>query len=343
MTRILCIGGPGVLSTSTLAALAERGEEVALLTHTDKHLQDVPPGVTVLRGDRNDPAAIQAALDAFRPQVVVDFVLFRPEQAKVLIGLLAGHVEQYVFVSTVDVYGYPLSHLPMRESDPWMPPNCDYAACKRQCEELFGSVGRADLPLTIVRPAYSFGPRFILSFMGRDGGRSMLARLRDGRPVLTPGDGTTLMHAGCAYDTGRMIAAVAGAPHAVGKDYTVGQRTFMTHDAYVQMFASALGVTPRIVHIPTDLIVSVDAPAARTSLLHDLTRFNVAFSVERFCADFPAFTWQWDLDEWAAHCVTWNQEQDLLPGPDEVLFDDRLIAAYEQSADRVRAAVTAQS
>jgi hypothetical protein len=97
------------------------------------------------------------------------------------------------------------------------------------------------------------------------------------------------------------------------------------------MFARALGVTPHIVHIPTDVIFSLDAPAVRASLLHDLTRFNVAFSVARFRADFPAFTWQWDLDAWAARAVAWNLAQGLLPAPDEVIFDDRLIAAWQKT------------
>jgi nucleoside-diphosphate-sugar epimerase len=340
MRRILCIGGPGVLSTSTLAALVERGDEVGLLTHTDKHLQDVPAAVTLLHGERNDATVVRQALDSFHPDVVVDFVLFHPHQAEALLPVLRGRVSQYVFVSTVDVYGFPLTRLPFGEADTWSPTNCDYAAHKLQCEEIFRAVGEADLPLTVVRPAYSFGPRFILSFMGRAQGLSMLARLRDSRPVLVPGDGTTLIHASCAYDTGRMIAEVAGAAHTLGKDYTVGQRTFLTHDQYVHMFARALGVEPHIVHIPTDVIFSIDAPEVHASLLHILTRYNVAFSVEHFCADFPSFTWQWELDAWAARSVAWNQQQGLLPASDEQIFDDRLIAAWQKSMTGLRSALS---
>jgi nucleoside-diphosphate-sugar epimerase len=339
MGRILCIGGPGVLSTSTLAALVERGDSVALLTHTNRFLEDVPPGVTILAGERDDLAAVASAVDAWRPDAVVDFVLFHPPQAAALIPILRGKMGQYVFVSTVDVYGYPLAKLPFAESDPWGPPNCEYAAHKAQCEAIFGAASGAELPLTIVRPAYSFGPRFILSFMGRGQGLSLLARLRDSRPVFVPGDGTTLIHAGCAADTGRMIAEVLGAPQALGQDYTVGQRTFMTQDEYVRMLARALGVEARIVHIPTDVVFAIDAPEVRESLLHDLTRFNVAFSVERFCTDFPAFRWVWDLDAWAAHAVAWNVDRGLLPRQDEVIFDDLLIAAFERSVAGMRVEV----
>jgi nucleoside-diphosphate-sugar epimerase len=337
MGRILCIGGPGVLSTSTLGALVERGDQVALLTHTNKFLEDVPPGVTILRGERDDLAVVAGAIDAWRPDVVVDFVLFHPQQAEALVPILRGKVGQYVFVSTVDVYGYPLAALPFAESDLWGPPNCLYAAHKAQCEEIFRAASGPELPLTIVRPAYSFGPRFILSFMGRGQGLAVLARLRAGRPVFVPGDGTTLIHAGCAADTGRMIAEVLGAERALGRDYTVGQRTFMTQDEYVRMLARALGVEAQIVHIPTDVVFAVDAPEVRESLLHDLTRFNVAFSVARFCADFPQFAWVWDLDAWAAQAVAWNVERGLLPSGGEVMFDDRLIAAYQRSVAGMRA------
>jgi nucleoside-diphosphate-sugar epimerase len=328
--RALILGGPGTLSASTIQLLLEKSYKVAVFSHS-KLLHELPTGVQIYAGDRHHSNDLQSAFDDFKPDVLLDFICFTPQEAEQTKQLVSGKVRQFVFVSTVDVYGYPLSQLPLPETALWHPETqSQYAADKRQCEVIFKSADPKQLPLTIVRPAYSFGPRFILSFTSRAYGIHMLRRLRDGRPVLVPGDGTTLMHVGSAHDTGRMIATVADSPLAIGNEYTCGHPEFTTHSGYLNLFAHSLGVEPRPVHIPTEVIASHPEPEARTCLLHALTRFNVAFSVERFKHDFPEFKWEVKLEDWAKHVVDWNLKQGILDAPDEEIFDDRVIDAWQK-------------
>ncbi len=328
MNRAFFIGGPGTLSTSAIQDLLVRGYEVAVFSHPT-HFDELPSGVRQYPGERHQPNALKTAFDDFRPDVVLDFICFTPQEAEQTKELCRGKVRQYIFVSSVDVYGYPLSQLPLSESSPWhSETQSQYAADKRLCEAVFKSADPAQLPLTIVRPAYSFGPRFILSFTSRKYGIHMLRRLRDGRPILVPGDGTTLMHVGSAYNTGRMIAATVDAQHAIGNEYTCGHPNFTTHSGYLDLFAGSLGVEPQLVHIPTKVISSHPDPEARTCLLHALTSFNVAFSVEHFLKDFPEFQWEVNLDDWAKYVVEWNLKQGLLDAPDNEIFDDRVIKSW---------------
>jgi nucleoside-diphosphate-sugar epimerase len=263
-------------------------------------------------------------VERFRPDAVIDFICYRPEQAQAVAPLMQGRVGQYIFVSTVDVYGYPLARLPQRESDTWNAPNCDYAANKRACEDIFRAA--AGLPLTIVRPAYSFGPPFVLTFNSRSEGRYLIVRLRNHMPILVPGDGTTLMHVSSARNTGRMIARVVGAGPALGCDYTVGHPTFMTQHEYVQLFARAVGAEPQWVHIPSDLILN--SPGTENSLLRVLTGFNVAFSVERFAGHYPDFQWSYSLEQAAHDYVDFHDRAGDFPLPGEEILDDRLIRAW---------------
>jgi nucleoside-diphosphate-sugar epimerase len=158
----------------------------------------------------------------------------------------------------------------------------------------------------------------------------MLRRLKAGRPVIIPGDGTTLMHVSSARNTGNMIAALVDAPQALGKDYTCGHPTFINHEDYVNLFAEALGVVPRLVHIPTEVITAYPDPVAQNCLLHALTRFNVAFSIDRFLRDFPDFRWEVSLKDWTRQVVDWNEKAGLLDRPDEEIFDDRVIASWQK-------------
>jgi nucleoside-diphosphate-sugar epimerase len=329
--RALFIGGPGNLSASTIQSLCECGYEVGVYSFPTK-FDELSPKVRTYPGDRHDMEALRGAIQDFRPDVTLDFICFTPQEAQAVIPLVKGKVRQFVFISTVDVYGYPLARLPFHEDDPWHPETqSDYAANKRLCEEVFiASFSPHEFPLTVVRPAYSFGPRFILNFTSRDYGVHMLRHLKSGRPVLIPGDGTTLMQAGSACNTGNMIAALVDAPVAVGKDYTCGHPTFITHEGYVELFADALGVTPNPVHIPSDVIVAHLDPMAHKCLLHTLTRFNVAFSIDRFSRDFPEFRWEVTLEDWTRRVVEWNEQNGLLDAPDEQIFDDRVIASWEK-------------
>lgn len=335
MKKIFFVGGPGNISATTLQDLLERGKTLGLFTLPES-ARDADRRAKVYPGNRDDTPALEAALKDFRPDIVLDFVCFTPPQAEALLPLVTGKLAQFVFVSTVDVYGYPLSHLPMREADPWNPPNCDYAADKRLCEEIFHRPGPQQLPLTVVRPAYSFGPGFVLTPMSRGDGLSMITRLRNRMPLLIPGDGNTLIHVSAAPNTGRMIARVVGNPKSISSDYTVAHDSFMTHDDYVRLFAGVLGVEPSIVHIPTEIILSCNDPATRDSLLHVLTRFNVAFSVDKFKADFPDFEWKTSLVGWARHYIEENDRRGAFPPPTETIFDDRLIAVWQKMLEKLQ-------
>lgn len=331
MIKVLVIGGPGTISSSTIQDLLDRECATGVFSRRDAPAKELDAGIITYIGDRNNTTELETAIDNFKPDVVIDFVLFLPQQAKQIISLVSGKVKQYIFVSTVDVYGYPLSRLPFRESDPWMPPISQYAADKRACEEIFrAKFGPSLFPLTIVRPAYSFGPRFLLSFFSRKEGLHLIPRLRAGNPVIVPGDGTTLMHVSSAYNTGRMIAAIAGQPQTIGQDYTCGHDTFMTGDGYIKLMAKAVGVEPNIVHIPTDVLMSINYPEKSDWLLNELTRHNVAFSVERFKADFSDFEWTMSLEEAMKNVIEWNEQNSTMPALSEELFDDKIIAAWQR-------------
>jgi len=126
------------------------------------------------------------------------------------------------------------------------------------------------------------GPRFALTAVSRNGGRTLVPRLRKSLPVISPDDGQHLLHAGTARDAGRMIARLVLDPKCLGRDYTVASPAAITYDGYLGLFAEALDVNPRIVHIPTEKIYEFsDYTIYEENLLYDLTSHDVSFSVDR--------------------------------------------------------------
>lgn len=329
MSRILFIGGPGNISGHTARALLDDGHEVAVFTHA--HTRDdceVLPECRLIEGDRMDVQALSGALESVRPDAVIDVCGFQPEQLAPLLSRIDGRCAQYLFISTCDVYGYPLSRLPQRETDPWAAPNCRYAADKVRCEKWIGDSLR-DTAVTIVRPAYSMGPRFLLTATSRSGGRYLIPRLRREMPVLSPDDGGHLMHASNAADTGRMLARTVLCEKAYGTSYTLGAPHAISYDEYLSRIADVLGVRPRIVHVPVEEIYRLAAgDIEQENLLNDLTRYDVAFSMEQFLRDYPDFQWLHPIEEAISAFIRTQDALGVLENPRDAV-EDRVISGWK--------------
>lgn len=104
MTRVLVIGGTGLIGPWVLSSLQELepGVEIWAMNRRGKALDRV----TVMRGDRHDPAAVQAALKAAQPEVVVDMIAFTGPEAQATVEVLREHgaPRRAVVVSSADVY-----------------------------------------------------------------------------------------------------------------------------------------------------------------------------------------------------------------------------------------------
>jgi len=334
MKRILFIGGPGNISTSAVEELLERGYEIGIFTLPESPKHGLENNVRFYFGNRDNAGEIQKAVADFRPELTADVCCFTVKQAQGLIEVLRGKVSKHLFVSTVDVYGYPLTRLPLRESDAFNKPVSQYAADKLACEKLFWVEHfQGRIPLCIVRPSYSFGPPFLLSFFSRRGGLELIARLRAGRPVVVPGDGQTLIHPSSAYNTGRMLAEILVCPDTVGQDFTCAHPSFMTGDDYYRLFAGVLGVEANLVHIPTEWLLALEMKVIPDNLLSELTRFNIAFSVEKFQRYFPQFCWRKSLQQAAREYVEHHERAGDIPEAAES-YEDRLVRAWAEARSR---------
>jgi len=333
MKRILFIGGPGNLSEHAMTHLLEKTEnKIAVFTLPESPDKGFAGKVEFFRGNRDNESELLQVIENYKPQIIVDTVCFLPAQAEMIARAAQGKVEQFVFISTCDVYGYPLSTLPMPENGKWVKTNSPYAENKRLCEEVFQSYySKGTLPLTIIRPSYSIGNEFFLDFFARDNGVRLMPRLKACKPVFVPGDGTALMHVSAAYNTGRMIGNVVACYKTIGKSYTCGHNTFMTQNSYIKLFADAIGVEANIVHIPYDLLHKTGWKEINESIMEDLTRHSVAFSMDAFKADFPDFKWEKTLEEVARDYVKFNEARGYFKPVNDEIFEDRLIRAWNKA------------
>src|SRR3954466_6259306 len=115
--RLLVLGGTHFLGRHVVHAALERGHEVATFT---RGVSGAPPeGVRTLHGDRDDPAALPAALDGWMPALGVD--TSRPTRAaadNAAAGLAS--VAGYAFVSSLNAYrGWPPGPISGEDEPTW--------------------------------------------------------------------------------------------------------------------------------------------------------------------------------------------------------------------------------
>ena len=337
MKKVLFLGAPGFISTHSVNEAHKLGFDVAVFKRSPQLDSDLAFSPALYLGDRGSEDDLKKVLDDFRPDVAVDFACYQKRDAEIISKLLLGNVEQYIFVSSVDYYGYPLSELPYPEGgvSPIGHHTTEYAVEKGKCEDVFWALHREKgFPLTVARPFYSIHKRALVNlFSGRDwnheGGRDLVERIRFGQPVISPGDGTTLFQAGCARNHGRMIAWLIGKASAVGESYNCSHDFVITIDDYMELIGRAVGRKPEIVHIPSEFLLSLGEKEVEDGYIPTMLQYNAYYSVEKFRRAFPDFRWECTLDGALREYMEWNEAQGLFRKKPRKTVEDRLIAMWK--------------
>lgn len=249
--RVLIIGGNGIISGSVTRLAVERGMAVTLLNRGTSTTRPAIPGVESLVGDAGDAASLRAAVGERSFDVVVNFRAFTPDQVRADVELFAGRTGQYVFISSASAYQKPVAHLPIIESTPLRNPFWEYSRNKIACEDVLVAAYReTGFPMTIVRPSHTYDATLI----PLDGGWTMLDRLRRGVPIVLHGDGTSLWTLTHARDFAGAFVGLLGNPHALGSAVQITSDDTLTWNAIAGLFADALGVAPKIVHVASETL-----------------------------------------------------------------------------------------
>jgi nucleoside-diphosphate-sugar epimerase len=298
--HVLFLGGTGNISTACVAEALARGHRVGILT---RGRRAVPPGVTAIEGDRYAAADLRRAAAAEHWDAVVDFLAYRPEDVTLAAAAFRGRTGQYVFISTAAVYDKPAARLPITEDAPVGNPLWEYARLKIAAErEALRAEAEGGLPVTIVRPSYTYGETWIPSgFGGQD--YTVVDRMRRGLPVVCHGDGTALWVMTHASDFAAGLVGLLGQAAALGETFHVTSDEVLTWDAIYAEIGRAAGVVPLVVHVPSALIAAI-VPDRGASLLGDKAHSSV-FDNAKLRRVVPGFAARVPFAEGIARSVAW--------------------------------------
>jgi nucleoside-diphosphate-sugar epimerase len=293
--KVLFIGGTGVISSACSELALARGIELVLLNR-GRSVRPVPAGARVLHADIRDPEQARAALTGQAFDVVVDWIAFTPDQVAADVALFRERTGQYIFISSATVYEKPPRRLPIVEDTPLGNPFWTYAANKIACEELLREAARVEgFPSTIVRPSHTYD-RTKLPTLGH---YTTVARMRQGKPVVVHGDGTSTWVLTHHRDFAVGFVGLLGNAAAIGEAFHITSDELLTWNQIYTLVGRAAGVEPKLVHIPSDVIARHD-PEWGAGLLGDKSH-SVIFDnskIRRFALDFaPAIPFARGVEE----------------------------------------------
>lgn len=323
--KVLFIGGTGVISSEAAALAVREGIDLTLLTRGLSATRPPPEGARVLCTDIRDPGAAARALAGQSFDAAVDWIAYEPHHVRADIDLFAGRVGQYVFISSASAYQTPPDRLPVTESTPLGNPFWEYARQKIECERLLGRARRDEnFPVTIVRPSHTYDATKV----PLPGGGTTLERMREGKPVLVPGDGTSLWTLTHARDFARGFVPLLGNARAVGEAVHITSDEWLSWNRIYAILAEALGVEPRLVHVPSELVHACD-PRFGAGLLGDKSHSRI-FDNGRIRQLAPGFRCDTPFAAGAREIVAWHGADPARRAVDPAVerLIERVLAAY---------------
>ena len=328
--KILMIGGTGIISTAVTERLAVQGQDLYLLNRSGYKVFEAK-GVKFLRGDINDEEGIRSLLEQHEFDVVIDWIAFSPEQVQRDIRLFTGKTCQYIFISSASAYQRPAKNYLVTEDTPLENPFWEYSRNKIACEKLLLEAYNKDgFPLTIVRPSLTYGDTqipYVLTSWSKSW--SLIDRLRQGKRIIVPGDGTSLWVNTHNTDFAKGIIGLMGQEKAIGEAFHITSDEVLTWDEILNQIAEVIGVEPKPVHISSEFIIAF-MPDHIGGLTGDKST-SVVFDNSKLKSLVPDFKATMSFREGIARTIAYMEAHHELQVVDEEYETalDRIIAAHD--------------
>ncbi len=256
--KALIIGGTGTISTAIVRRLIEKNWEVYVLNRGSRN-NALPKEVHTVIADINDEKAVSEKLNGMKFDTVCEFIGFVPEQIQRDIRLFEGKTDQYIFISSASAYHKPSRSYIINEGTAMANPYWEYSRNKIACEEILMKKYReSGFPVTIVRPSHTYDERSIpLGVHGKNGSWQVVERIRNEKPVIIQGDGTSLWTLTFNTDFAVGFVGLMGDPHAIGEAFHITSDETLTWNQIYETIAQALGVKLHPYHVSSDFLHSV--------------------------------------------------------------------------------------
>ena len=254
--KALFIGGTGTISMAIVRQLAAMPDREVWLLNRGTRSADVPEGVRCITADIGNEADVAEKLRGHRFDTVCEFIGFTQDQVERDWRLFRDKTRQYIYISSASAYLKPAASYVITEGTTLANPYWEYSRNKIACEEFLLKKHREEgFPVTIVRPSHTYDERNVpVAVHGKNGSWQVIRRIMEGKPVLIPGDGSSLWTLTFNTDFARGFVGLMGNRHAIGEAFQITGDETLTWDQIYQTVADALGKKLIPYHVSADFL-----------------------------------------------------------------------------------------
>jgi len=288
-----------------------------------------------LVANSTDPQSVRKALAGTEFDAVVQFTGYLPGHVHddVETFASAGH---YVYISSASVYQKPPTSWWITEETSVGNPYWDYARDKIACEDVLRTAQtESAFPVTIIRPSLTYGLTQIPVPIGSwDRPYTLVERMRQGLPIIVPGDGTSLFTITHNSDFAQGLCGLLGQREAVGETFNITSDEALSWNAVYESIAAAAGVTPNFLHIPSDALAAAHHDEIG-NLWGDKAHSSVfdTSKIRRFIPDFSPAT---QFKDGITQTIQWFDADPARRTIDTAAHQmwDRMVSIYQDALQR---------
>ena len=262
MKKALFIGGTGTISTAIVNRLTQDPLWEVWLLNRGIHKRDLPDNVRLITADIHNEQDVAEKLKDLTFDAVCEFIGFTVKDVERDYRLFQGKTKQYIYISSASAYHKPAANYIITEGTTLANPHWQYSRDKIVCEEFLMRKYREEgFPVTIVRPSHTYDERRIpLGVHGDGGSWQVIRRMMEGKPVIIPGDGTSLWTLTFNRDFAIGYTGLMGNRRAIGEAFHITGDEALTWNQIYATVADALNVKLNACHVSSEFLAAVGIP-----------------------------------------------------------------------------------
>ena len=254
--KLLVIGGSYFLGKH-FVQLASNNHEITVINRGNRPFNQ--PHITEYKLDRHDVHAL-SSLPNSHFDAIIDFCAYQKNDIATIVTNLKATCNQYIFISTCDVYKRNTSQY-MDENSEFETRTFDgeageYIKGKVALEqELISCCKERGIAYTSFRPAFIFGPD---NYAPREG--IYFHWITSAGQIIHPTDATGQFQMVYVKDVALSILHACNNPIAYNKAYNLCNPEILDYDSFADLLAKATGISFEKATITTDMIIQKNIP-----------------------------------------------------------------------------------
>ncbi|MBQ2174318.1 MAG: NAD-dependent epimerase/dehydratase family protein [Alphaproteobacteria bacterium] len=254
--KVLIIGGTGTLSSPIVDECIRLDYDVTMINR-GKRNRFINPKAELIKCDINDEEALKDILKDRGFDCCIDFLVFNEQQLQRSLRIFTEscHTDQYIFISSAQVYNTSIKGVKEEDSSELIQPLWSYSINKARCEQLLKDYcDTKKINYTIIRPGVTYGDTRIPYGMDPIRGKhwTIIERIKAGKPIITWNNGENKLNLTHVDDFAKGAVGLIGNEAAYNEAFNIVGDYVYSWKEVLNTIGKIIGREVKTVDIPVD-------------------------------------------------------------------------------------------